>query len=161
MKRFVHSNYLGDTGDISLNVHSANNPHSEPECIEILYSAANSRGAGWAGINWVYPENNYGRMPGWIDVFTGAKRLTFWARGMNGGEVAEFKMGGIAGRYSDSVRPAISTGDITLSKEWQQYTIDLSGKNLSQVIGGFYWVTNTVSNPRGCTIYLDDIRYEW
>jgi hypothetical protein len=159
--RFFPSGWMGDIDDISLNVQSINNPHSGPECIEILYSAAKSKGAGWAGVYWQYPENNWGNMPGWKDIFTGAKRLTFWSRGMNGGEVAEFKMGGITGNYPDSVRPAISTGAITLSKEWKQYTIDLTGKDLSHVIGGFCWVTNTMSNPRGCTIYLDDIKYEW
>lgn len=159
--RFIPSGWMGDLGDISLNVHSTNNPHSGPECIEILYSAAKSKNAGWAGIYWQYPENNWGDMPGWNDVFTGANRLTFWARGEKGGETAEFKMGGIAGKYSDSVRPAISTGRITLSDEWQQYTIDLTGKDLSHVIGGFCWVAESMSNPGGYTIYLDDIKYEW
>jgi hypothetical protein len=159
--RFIPSGWMGDIDDIALNVQSTNNPYSGPECIEIIYSAAKSKGAGWAGIYWQYPENNWGHMPGWNDVFTGAKRLTFWARGLNGGETSEFKMGGIAGRYSDSVRPAISTGVITLSKEWRQYSINLNDKDLSHVIGGFCWVTNIIGNPRGCTIYLDDIRYEW
>jgi hypothetical protein len=35
---------------------------------------------------------------------------------MNGGEKAEFGMGGVAGRFSDSVQPAVSTGTVTLSK---------------------------------------------
>jgi hypothetical protein len=160
-KRFAPSNYVGDYGDIQLDTSWRDNPHSGPECIKIIYSAARSNGAGWAGINWVYPANNYGGMHGLQDVFTGARRLTFWARGLNGGETSEFKMGGIAGRYSDSVRPAISTGVITLSKEWKPYAIDLTGKNLTHVICGFCWTTDAMSNPSGCTIYLDDIRYEW
>jgi hypothetical protein len=160
-ERFVPSNYNGDIGDISLNSFSKVTSLSGLECIEIKYSAAKSNDAGWANIYWVYPVNNRGGEPGLQDVLTGAKKLTFWARGMNGGEVAEFKIGGITGKYSDSVRPAISTGVITLSKDWTLYTIDLTGKDLSQVIGGFCWVTNTMSNPSGCTIYLDDIRYVW
>lgn len=160
-ERFVPSNYNGDIGDISLNSFSKVTSISGSECIEIKYSAAKSNDAGWANIYWVYPVNNRGGEHGLQDVLTGAKKLTFWARGMNGGEVAEFKMGGITGKYSDSVRPAISTGVITLSKNWTQYTIDLTGKDLSQVIGGFCWETNTMSNPSGCTIYLDDICYLW
>ena len=159
--RFIPSGHMGDIGDISLNEHSANNPYSGPECIEILYSADVSSGAGWAGIYWQYPRNNWGDYPGWKDVFTGAKRLTFWARGVNGEEAAEFKMGGISGTNSDSVRPAKTTGVLTLSKDWKQYSIDLTGEDLSHVIGGFCWVTNKMGNPSGCTIYLDDIRYEW
>ena len=136
-------------------------PHSGLECIRIDYSASGSSDARWAGINWVYPAHNYGSLPGLQDVFTGARHLTVWTRGMNGGEKAEFGMGGVAGRFSDSVQPAVSTGTVTLSKDWKNYSINLTSKNLSQVICGFYWKTDAMSNPSGSTIYLDDIRYEW
>jgi hypothetical protein len=49
---------------------------------------------------------------------------------------------------------------IDLSIEWQHYTIDLTGKDLSHVIGGFCWMTNKNQNPYGSTIFLDDIKYE-
>ena len=160
-KRFVPSNYRGDSGDIGLEMSCNESPHSGLDCIRINYSVSGSSGARWAGINWVYPAHNNGNLRGLQDVFTGARRLTVWARGMNGGEIAEFGMGGIAGGFSDSVRPAVSTGFVTLSKDWKQYSIDLTSKNLSQVICGFYWKTDAMSNPSGCTIYLDDIRYEW
>jgi hypothetical protein len=93
---------------------------------------------------------------------SGFSRVTFWARGENGGEKAEFKVGGIDGKelYPDSIQPAVSTGEVTLSRDWQQYTIDLTGQNLNHVIGGFCWVTNQNQNPDGCTIYLDDMRFE-
>lgn len=32
-------------------------------------------------------------------------------------------------------------------------------KDLSHMIGGFCWVTDTASNPNGATIYVDDIRF--
>ncbi|WP_461459117.1 tetratricopeptide repeat protein [Methanothrix sp.] len=160
-KRFVPSDYRGDSGDIGLEMSCNESPHSGLECIRIDYSASGSSDARWAGINWVYPAHNYGSLPGLQDVFTGARHLTVWARGMNGGEKAEFGMGGVAGRFSDSVRPAVSTGTVTLSKDWKNYSINLTSKNLSQVICGFYWKTDAISNPSGCTIYLDDIRYEW
>jgi hypothetical protein len=87
--------------------------------------------------------------------------LTFWARGSSGGERVEFNMGGITGNYSDSIRSPLSTGVITLSDEWQLYEINLTGGDLSHVIGGFCWESEAWQNPDGCTIYLDDIRYEW
>lgn len=158
---FYPTGHMGDYGDISISEYCEDNPYSGPTCIEIIYTAEGSQGARWAGIYWQYPPNNWGTGPGWEDTFAGATKLTFWARGKNGGERAEFKMGGITGRYSDSVRPAVSTGVVTLSKDWQQYTIDLTNKDLGHVIGGFCWVTNIPQNPDGCTIYLDDIRYEW
>jgi len=122
----------------------------------------------WAGIYWQDPENNWGDCSAGGYNLTGATNLSFWAKGANGTEKIEFKIGGIGwdpktdqqiALFSDSLHPALSTGVIYLTTEWKQYTIDLTGKNLSRVIGGFCWVTNTTLNPNGCTFYLDDIRY--
>ena len=156
---FYSGGWMGDWGDITLDDASTDNPHSEPICIKITYSAARSQGEGWAGIYWQYPDKNWGDKPDGRDL-TGATQLTFWARGEKGGEKAEFKVGGITGKYPDSIQPPVSTGITVLSDKWQQYTIDLTGKDLSHIIGGFCWVTNKDQNPHGCTIYLDDIRYE-
>lgn len=151
--------WMGDWGDIALDDAFINDPHSEPTCIKVTYSAARSQGEGWAGVYWQYPEKNWGDKPEGRDL-NGATRLTFWARGEKGGEKAEFKVGGITGKYPDSIQPPVSTGVIVLSDRWRQYTIDLTAQDLRHVIGGFCWVTNKSQNPHGCTIYLDDIRYE-
>lgn len=156
---FSPSGWMGDWRDISFNDASTDNPHSEPTCIKITYSAVKSQGEGWAGIYWQYPDKNWGDKPEGRNL-TGATKLTFWARGEKGGEKAEFKVSGITGKYPDSIQPSVSTGVVVLSDKWQQYTIDLAGKDLSHVIGGFCWVTNKNQNPQGCTIYLDDIKYE-
>ena len=47
-----------------------------------------------------------------------------------------------------------------LTQEWKQYEIDLSGKDLSYISGGFCWATNLDVNPDGVVFYLDDIKYE-
>ena len=44
--------------------------------------------------------------------------------------------------------------------DWKQYVINLEGKDLSSISGGFAWATNLDVNPDGATFYLDDIRYE-
>ena len=49
---------------------------------------------------------------------------------------------------------------MVLTQEWKQYTIDLRGKDLSYMIGGFCWATNADVNPEGATFYLDEIKYE-
>lgn len=157
---FVPSGWMGDYGDITFDDGDISNPHSGAHAIRITYSAAGSQGQGWAGIYWQQPENNWGTVPDAGFDLSGVSQLTFWARGELGGEVAEFKVGGIGGPYPDSLQPAVSTGPLVLSNIWQQYTIDLTGKDLSYVIGGFAWVTDQASNPNGATIYLDDIRYE-
>jgi hypothetical protein len=149
--------WMGDLKDINLTVASSDSPHSLPICTKIVYSPKGNN--GWAGIYWQYPANNWGDNSKGYDL-TGAKKLTFWARGQVGGERAEFKVGGITGQYPDSMTNPISTDTVVLSNEWQQYTIDLIGQDLSHVIGGFCWVTNINQNPMGCIVYLDDIIYE-
>lgn len=152
---YIPSGWMGDYEDIKFESHS-DNCHSEPACIKITYSAKGSQSKGWVGIYWQYPENNWGDKIYGFNL-TGATKLTFWVRGEKGNEVIEFKVGGIAGNYPDSIQPAVSTGDVKLKKTWTQYTIDLSGKNLNHVIGGFSWVSNKDKCPEGCTFYLDDI----
>ena len=156
---FYPSGWMGDWGDITLDDASTHSPLSGPTCIKITYSATRSQGKGWAGIYWQYPDSNWGENPEGRNL-SGATRLTFWARGNKGGEKAEFKAGGITGKYPDSIQPLVSADVIDLSIEWQHYTIDLTGKDLSHIIGGFCWVTNKNQNPYGSTIFLDDIRYE-
>ncbi len=96
-------------------------------------------------------------------------QLTFYARGKNGGEQVEFFMGGI-GRdpfngvpnapYRDPTLRIPSIGAvISLTQPRFKYTIDLSGADLSYVLGGFGWVTNAANNPNGATFWIDDIQY--
>jgi hypothetical protein len=158
---FTPSGLMGDIDAIRPTSWTAN-PHSGPTCIQIIYDPRfnNSARSRWAGIYWQYPANNWGDMQQGQNL-TGAKNLTFWARGDTGGEIAEFKVGGITGQYPDSIEIPLTTGVIVLSENWTTYTIDLIGQDLSHVIGGFCWVTNEDQNPVGSTIYLDDIYYMW
>ena len=115
-------------------------------------------GAKWAGVYWQNPANNWGNRKGGFDL-NGATKLTFWARGDKGDErIEEFKIGGVTGDYPDTDTAMI--GPVILTKEWREYTIDLRGKDLSYVSGGFAWSTNTDVNAQSCTFYLDDIKYE-
>lgn len=155
---FIPSGWMGDVGDIGFSDACTVEPQSRRTCIKITYSAERKQGAGWAGVYWQDPANNWGSMKGGYDL-TGAKKLTFWARGDKGGEVVtEFKMGGLAGEYSDTASSAI--GPVVLTKDWRQYTIDLEGEDLSNVIGGFAVILSSMENPQGATIYLDNIIYE-
>ncbi|HAJ56200.1 MAG TPA: hypothetical protein DCL35_00330 [Candidatus Omnitrophica bacterium] len=156
---FIPSGWMGDSQDVTLVPDSMENPYSGSTCIKISYSNRASGGARWTGMYWQDPANNWGsNSAGGFDL-SGAYRLTFWARGAKGGErIEEFKMGGISGAYPDSGSAGI--GPVMLTPEWRQYSINLAGKDLSHVIGGFAWSTNLDVNPEGCTFYLDEIRYE-
>lgn len=155
---FIPSGWMGDYGDIKFNDASQEKPYSRKSCIKVVYTAQKKQGAGWAGIYWQDPANNWGNLKGGYDL-SGAKKLTFWARGDKGGEViTEFKIGGINGERSDS--SAASVGPVKLTNEWKEYTIDLKDEDLSHVIGGFSFVVSSMENPEGATFYIDDIAYE-
>lgn len=128
-------------------------------CMRVVYDVECSRGdQKWAGVYWLNPANNWGSRKGGYNL-TGAKRLAFWARGDKGGEqVQEFTVGGVSGDYPDSDTAMI--GPVILGTKWREYSIDLRGKDLSYISGGFAWTTSEDVNPEDCTFYLDNIRFE-
>jgi len=155
---FIPSGYMGDYSDIKYDGRSKEDPYLGDTCIKITYNNKATQGARWAGFYWQNPANNWGTVDAGYDL-SKATKLTFWARGANGGErIEEFKIGGIMGEYSDSDSAAI--GPVILNKEWTQYSIDLKGKDMSYILGGFCWSANLDSNPEGATFYLDEIKFE-
>lgn len=155
---YIPSGWMGDFSDIKIDDRYMTNAHSGTTCIRIEYIPRRSQGAGWMGIYWQNPANNWGSKKSGFDL-TGAKKLTFWARGEKGSEIiSEFKVGGITGEFSDSDSAGI--GPAMLSTDWKEYEIDLTGKDLSHIIGGFCLSANADDNPDGFVIYLDDIKYE-
>ncbi len=155
---FIPSGWMGDYGDIKSDGTSKEDPYLGDSCIKIIYNGKATQGARWAGIYWQNPANNWGNTDKGFDL-SKATKVTFWARGEKGGErIEELKVGGIMGEFSDSDSAGI--GPVILNKEWTQYSIDLKGKDMSYIIGGFCWVTNVDVNPEGATFYLDEIKYE-
>jgi hypothetical protein len=154
---YIPSGWMGDYGDIKLNDQSADNPHSGTTCMQFIYSAKKSQGQGWAGVYWQNPANNWGSKKGGFDL-TGMAKITFWARGAKGAEVIQkFKVGGIKGTYPDTAE--VEFGPVELTDAWKEYTINLAGKDLSYISGGFCWVTTADLNPEGATFYLDDVKF--
>ena len=153
---FLPSGWMGTISTISMD-DAAAGAHSGDACVKLTFLPV---GDVWAGIYWQYPVNNWGDYPGY--ALTGASRLVFWARGEHGGEQAEFKVGGVSdpGKpYRDSFGP-LSSGVLTLGAKWTRYKIPLAGRDLTSLLGGFCWVTNTPQNPNGATIFVDDIVIE-
>lgn len=155
---FTPTGWMGDYGDLRINDRWSNNPHSGETCVQWKYSAKGRQKAGWAGVYWQAYVNNYGLSSSGFNL-TGYKRLKFWVRGENGSEIIkEFKVGGITGEYPDTA--SISIGPVELSKDWKEYEINLEGKILTRIMGGFCWVATAKDNPKGFIFYLDDIRFE-
>ncbi len=149
---YVPAGYMGTTAAIKMDPACTVQPHSGKTCLKIDYTYLDN----WGGVVWQDPANDWGDKPGGLDL-TGAKQISFWARGDKGGEAVTFVYGllGSDKTYSDS-----STGktEVTLTKDWKQYTIPLTGKDLSQIKTGFAWTLAANGHP--VTFYLDDIRYE-
>jgi exo-beta-1,3-glucanase (GH17 family) len=158
---FVPSGWMGDLDRITMYACDRTDPYSGEMALQAGFQPGGSK--GWGGVYWQYPENNWGGLPEGIDLRQ-ANQLTFRAKGQVGGEKVRFIVGGIGTQddpYPDSLRPAASSGFITLGSAWQEYTINLKGQDLSHIIGGFGWVTERCANPQGATFYLDLIRFEY
>jgi hypothetical protein len=149
---YFPSGWIGNYGAVGYTPDWRTDPHTGKTCLKLEYR---DRG-GWAGMIWQSPANDWGDKPGGYNL-SGATRLTFWARGEAGGEKVDFSFGGIRGD-----KPFHDTADgkvnVDLTKDWKQYSIDLSGKNLSCIKSGFGWSIAGAGKP--VTFYLDDIGYE-
>jgi hypothetical protein len=148
---------MGDIRALTVEQSSYENPHSGKTCIKVTYDPKGS--SGWSGMYWTEPANNWGDK-GFGFNLTGAERISFWARGEEGGEIiSNFIMGGIQGKTTeDSDSRAI--GPIELSSEWRQYFIYIEEADLTNIIGGFCFTITKTNNMMGATFYLDDIVYE-
>ena len=150
---FIGSGWMGSTDFIEYDDCWKENPHSGESCIKCVFSDPKT----WGGIVWQNPANNWGDEEGGVDL-TGAKQLSFWARGDKGNEMVEFKMGLIAKNKPFWDTGKASLGKITLTKDWKQYVIPLEGKDLSRIMTGFSWTAKGRADP--VVFYIDDIVYE-
>ena len=150
---YVPTGWMGNVKQMALSEDCDTQPHTGKTCIRAEY-----KGAGeWGGVVWQQPGDNWGDKPDGWDL-GGAKRLTFWARGERGDEVVGFQFGllGADKRYHDTAKGEIDK--LRLTTEWKQYSIDLSGADLSRIITGFAWVVAGQGKP--VVFYIDDVRYE-
>ncbi len=160
---FVPSGFMPNGECLKLDEDWLENCQEGTTCIKVIFDTVCSRkGQKWGGIYWLNPADNWGGKKAGFNL-DGAKRLSFWAKGERGCErIEEFKVGGITGAYPDSDSAVI--GPVRLGTEWRQYTIDLRGKDLSYISGGFSWATNVDVNAQECAqeaaFYLDDIKFE-
>lgn len=141
--RFFPSGWMGDgkygTRYLSVQPVSTDVYGEQKMALRIVYSFGPE---GWAGLYWQYPDGNWGEQPGLSLI--GARQISFLARGTAGGEVVEFKAGGIRGHFSDSFEKSL--GKVALTQDWKTYRIDLEGEDLGSVIGGFAWSAPATPN---------------
>ena len=150
---YIPSGYMGNTGAIKMDPRSTLNPHSGKTCLKVSYTASDN----WGGVVWQNPGNNWGSMAGGWNL-SGARTLSFWARGEKGSEVVTFLFGLVGNDKPNSDTGSGKLDKVALTKTWRKYTINLQGKNMSHIITGFAWTLGASGSP--VTFYLDDIRYE-
>lgn len=146
------SGYMGDTGAIAMDAASTDQPKVGTTCLKVQFTQPK----GWGGVVWQSPANDWGKLPGGYDL-SAAKSLRFWARGAEGGESIKFGFGVIGNDkpFGDSAK---MEQEVTMSKDWQEVVIDVSGRDLSRIKTGFMWVAGAKGKP--FTFYLDDVRWE-
>lgn len=147
------SGWMGGYDALTLDPASTDSPRSGATCLKVLYDAPGM----WVGVAWQHPANDWGDLPGGYDL-SGARKLTFWARGLEGGERLDFAVGllGSDKPYPDTARAELK--GVKLKQQWKQYSIDLKGQDLSRVKTPFVWSLGGRGRP--VTFYLDDIRFE-
>ncbi|MDA7675154.1 hypothetical protein N8583_02135 [Akkermansiaceae bacterium] len=102
---------------------------------------------------WQHPSGDWGDAPGGFDL-TGATKLSFWARGNAGGEKVTIGIGNIGNDkvYHDTFA---DKKELTLGTEWQEFEIDLTGKNLTRIKSALYFTTSSTGQPQ--TFFLDGV----
>ena len=150
---YIPSGWMGDAKSIKLDPASTTDPHSGKTCLKCEFQGTQ----GWGGVVWQNPAGDWGDRGGGFDM-TGAKKITFWARGDAGGEVVNFEFGVLAAdkKFHDSAKGALPK--VSLSKEWQRFEIPVAGSDLSRIKTAFVWTLASPGHP--VAFYLDDIRWE-
>jgi hypothetical protein len=152
-QRWTPSGWMGTHVALTMDPECPDNPRSGGTCLKFSYEEPGM----WAGVAWQHPPNDWGEKEGGFDL-TGAKKLTFWARGEKGGERLDFSVGIITSGRPFHDTAFASKKNVKLKKEWKQYTIKLKGKDLSRVKTPFVWALG--GQGRTITFYLDDIQFE-
>lgn len=150
---FAPTGWMGNSKAMKLTERCEANPHSGKHCLRVDYTANDN----WCGVVWQSPANDWGDRPGGWNL-SGAKRLSFWARGERGGEIitCEFGILGKDKRYHDTGRAKLERPKLTT--EWQLFTIDVSQLDMTRIKTGFVFTVTAGGRP--VTFYLDDIQYE-
>ena len=150
--RYYPTGWMGNTGAMDLNESFSDQPNSKDKHLRFQYKAKD----GWGGVVWQHPPNDWGDKPGGFDL-SGAKKLSFRAKGEQGGEVVTISMG-LIGRDKPHYDTAKAEQKFTLSKDWKTYSLDLSNKDLSKIKSGFCIVVG--GQGKDLAIQLDDVKYE-
>jgi hypothetical protein len=177
--KFVPSGYEGDYSAITMPLDptcggNRSSASAMGNCHPATYKppAAGPGVAGWAGVLWQHPANNWGTAAGYA-IPAGATKVSFWARGDLGGEVVTF-IAGFAVTPTPTA-PCVDTisGSLrqTLTTTWTHYTMTFAGQYGAGVISPFGYVIAAAdqpardagaadAGPQSTLFYIDDIEWQ-
>ncbi|MEM6749132.1 MAG: serine/threonine-protein kinase [Planctomycetota bacterium] len=148
---YAPSGLMGEVEKARWDQFSGDSPYEGEHCFRWRAEPGDS----WVAVAWCEPANNWGDLPGGYDL-SGAERLSFAARGQVGGETVRVGIGVIdTGDYPDTRRERM---EVTLTSEWQDFTLPLDEADLSTVRSGFVIESELSGDTQ--TIYFDAIRIE-
>ncbi len=149
---YIPSGYMGDYDFVKMDENSRIQPFKGETCLRASFE----KNSGWGGVVWQHPANDWGDLPGGFDL-SGAKKLVFHARGEKGGEKISVGFGALG---ADAKFPDTGTAmqEFTLTDQWQEFSIDVEGKDLSRIKTGFRWTAGAQGDS--LTFFLDNIRFE-
>lgn len=107
--------------------------------------------AGWAGVFWQYPENNWGSLPG-LAIAPGATEVSFLAWGAAGDERVTFGAG-----MADADGFAAMAPTQVLTTTPTRYTVSLAEVIYDEVVGAFTWTANEAAAP--VVFHVDDLTW--
>jgi hypothetical protein len=144
------SGWMDDTSFITYDGAWTQNPRSGATCAKCEFRKSD----GWGGVVWQAPANDWGDAAGGWNL-SEATKIVIWARGELGGEEVTFSFGLISADkpFHDTAKGETK---VTLTRDWAQYEIPASGKDLSHIKTGFCWIVG----GQTATFYLDDVRWE-
>ena len=150
---YIPSGWMGDIKAIQLDPAWTDRPQSGKTCLRCKFNA----NKGWGGVAWQNPPNDWGDRAGGYDL-TRAKKLTFFARGEQGGEIVSFEFGVIPHnkKFPDTGKGRLEK--VVLGKEWQRYEIPITNQDLTRIKTGFVWTVASRDQP--VVFYLDNILWE-
>lgn len=161
---FVPSGFMGDgeRGNyVKLDPAHRDRPHSPPAAYRLVYRPGP---VGWMAINWQYPPNNWGDLPG-KNLQRGFRELSVWARAdpdprTGAFPMVQFKAGGGTDPAKKHQASFESIGDfVTLTADWVRYSVVL-GNDLSNVASAVTVVVRAQDvSAAGAVIFFDDFEY--
>lgn len=150
---YVPSGYIGDgetPGAIAMTTDCPVRAGGEAGSCHAVTWTPGIGTAGFAGVFWLYPANNFGDLPG-LELPPGATEVSFQAWGASGGETVEF----LSGLNDEVDGYSVRTAPIELTTTPTRYAVSLCGVEYAEVVSAFGWVSADSAVP--VQFFIDDI----